>query len=140
MKRGRKWNFNFNFNILGNLWTICGTASQDWQFTKHAFIRGFEISEGFYGFRVQKFCKQARKTAKRVDHFAKIFQTSFRGIKQRRVEFTNELWSPVIRYLQYFDQTSEVFDKLVMGNRTHDFSQAGANLLKLQQSQGILGK
>lgn len=51
---------------------------------------------------------------------------------------TNDLLLFVI--LQYFDKTSEVFDKLVMGNRTHDFSQAGANLLKLQQSQGILGK
>lgn len=52
----------------------------------------------------------------------------------------NIIISPTIRYFQYFDKTSEVFDKLVMGNRTHDFSQAGANLLKLQQSQGILGK
>lgn len=92
---------------------------------------------------MQKFCKQARETAKRVNYFAKIFQTSFRGIidiRQRRVEFTNELRSLIVHYLQYFDKTSEVFDKLVMGNRTHDFSQAGVNLLKLQQSQGILGK
>lgn len=39
---------------------------------------------------MQKFCKQARETAKRVNHFAKIFQTSFRGIIDMRQILGNE--------------------------------------------------
>lgn len=41
--------------------------------------------------------------------------------------------------LQYFDKTSEVFDKLIMGNRSHDFLQARLKLQKLEKSQSMLG-
>ncbi|CAD1476297.1 unnamed protein product [Heterotrigona itama] len=56
--------------------------------------------------------------------------------RRRNVLITSQRFFRLVS--QYFDKTSEVFDRLVMGNRTHDFSQAGANLLKLEQSQGIL--
>ncbi|XP_043525684.1 uncharacterized protein LOC122536948 isoform X4 [Frieseomelitta varia] len=56
--------------------------------------------------------------------------------RRRNVLITSQRFFRLVS--QYFDKTSEVFDKLVMGNRTHDFSQAGANLLKLEQSQAIL--
>ncbi|KAK2586836.1 hypothetical protein KPH14_009775 [Odynerus spinipes] len=36
---------------------------------------------------------------------------------------------------EYFDKTSEVFDKLVMTNATHDFSQANGKLLMLEKNQ-----
>ncbi|KAL2729461.1 titin isoform X1 [Vespula squamosa] len=36
---------------------------------------------------------------------------------------------------EYFDKTSEVFDKLVMTNTTHDFSQASLKLLMLENNQ-----
>ncbi|KAF7387331.1 hypothetical protein HZH68_013008 [Vespula germanica] len=36
---------------------------------------------------------------------------------------------------EYFDKTSEVFDKLVMTNTSHDFSQASLKLLMLENNQ-----
>ncbi|XP_046833263.1 uncharacterized protein LOC124430549 isoform X3 [Vespa crabro] len=36
---------------------------------------------------------------------------------------------------EYFDKTSEVFDRLVMTNTTHDFSQASLKLLMLENNQ-----
>ncbi|XP_017882397.2 SEC14 domain and spectrin repeat-containing protein 1-B, partial [Ceratina calcarata] len=56
--------------------------------------------------------------------------------RRRNVLITSQRFFRLVS--EYFDKTSEVFDKLVMGNRTHDFSQAAINLLKLQQSQTVL--
>ncbi|KOC67436.1 SEC14 domain and spectrin repeat-containing protein 1 [Habropoda laboriosa] len=56
--------------------------------------------------------------------------------RRRNVLITSQRFFRLVS--EYFDKTSEVFDKLVMGNRTHDFSQAAGNLLKLEQSQAIL--
>ncbi|XP_043587396.1 SEC14 domain and spectrin repeat-containing protein 1-B [Bombus pyrosoma] len=56
--------------------------------------------------------------------------------RRRNVLITSQRFFRLVS--EYFDKTSEVFDKLVMGNRTHDFSQASVNLLKLEQSQAIL--
>ncbi|XP_076385572.1 uncharacterized protein LOC105662897 isoform X4 [Megachile rotundata] len=56
--------------------------------------------------------------------------------RRRNVLITSQRFFRLVS--EYFDKTSEVFDKLVMGNRTHDFSQAAVNLMKLEQSQAIL--
>ncbi|OAD58516.1 SEC14 domain and spectrin repeat-containing protein 1 [Eufriesea mexicana] len=56
--------------------------------------------------------------------------------RRRNVLITSQRFFRLVS--EYFDKTSEVFDKLVMGNRTHDFSLAGANLLKLEHSQALL--
>lgn len=41
---------------------------------------------------------------------------------------------------EYFDRTSEVFESLVMGNKTEDFATAGQKLKELQENQCTLGK
>ncbi|KAG7188141.1 hypothetical protein KM043_013361 [Ampulex compressa] len=56
--------------------------------------------------------------------------------RRRNVLITSQRFFRLVS--EYFDKTSEVFDKLVMGNRTYDFSQASAKLSKLEQSQLIL--
>ncbi|XP_054013283.1 titin isoform X3 [Hylaeus anthracinus] len=56
--------------------------------------------------------------------------------RRRNVLITSQRFFRLVS--EYFDKTSDVFDKLVMGNRTHDFSQAAGYLLKLEQSQAIL--
>ncbi|XP_066595673.1 SEC14 domain and spectrin repeat-containing protein 1-like [Prorops nasuta] len=58
--------------------------------------------------------------------------------RRRNILITSQRFFRLVS--EYFDKTSEVFDKLVMSNRTHDFSQASAKLLKLEESQAILEK
>lgn len=41
--------------------------------------------------------------------------------------------------LQYFDKTSEVFDKMIMGNRACNSFEAETKLINLEASQANLG-
>ncbi|XP_033332507.2 uncharacterized protein LOC117223969 isoform X2 [Megalopta genalis] len=69
-----------------------------------------------------------------MDFVCRSFATRLE--RRRNVLITSQRFFRLVS--EYFDKTSEVFDRLVMGNRTHDFSQASGNLLKLQQSQANL--
>ncbi|XP_076636076.1 uncharacterized protein LOC143349064 isoform X2 [Colletes latitarsis] len=69
-----------------------------------------------------------------MDFVCRSFATRLE--RRRNVLITSQRFFRLVS--EYFDKTSDVFDKLVMGNRTHDFSQAAGYLLKLEQSQAIL--
>ncbi|XP_076170517.1 uncharacterized protein LOC143148247 isoform X3 [Ptiloglossa arizonensis] len=69
-----------------------------------------------------------------MDFVCRSFATRLE--RRRNVLITSQRFFRLVS--EYFDKTSDVFDKLVMGNRTHDFSQAGGYLQKLEQSQAIL--
>ncbi|XP_048515729.1 titin isoform X3 [Athalia rosae] len=56
--------------------------------------------------------------------------------RRRNVLITSQRFFRLVS--EYFDRTSEVFDKLVMGNKVYDFSQAGAKLLQLEKNQSVL--
>lgn len=84
-----------------------------------------------------------RKTQERADHVAEILQARLRGETIDRECIRGEIpFSQfiVIVLLQYFDRTSEVFDQLVMGSRSYNFSQASVKLLTLEKSQTVLGE
>ncbi|XP_015434391.1 PREDICTED: SEC14 domain and spectrin repeat-containing protein 1-B [Dufourea novaeangliae] len=69
-----------------------------------------------------------------MDFVCRSFATRLE--RRRNVLITSQRFFRLVS--EYFDKTSEVFDKLVMGNRIHDFSQAAANLSKLEQNQAVL--
>ncbi|XP_043261539.1 uncharacterized protein LOC122402644 [Colletes gigas] len=69
-----------------------------------------------------------------MDFVCRSFATRLE--RRRNVLITSQRFFRLVS--EYFDKTSDVFDKLVMGNRTRDFSQAAGYLLKLEQSQAIL--
>ncbi|XP_046754019.1 uncharacterized protein LOC124416756 isoform X6 [Diprion similis] len=56
--------------------------------------------------------------------------------RRRNVLITSQRFFRLVS--EYFDRTSEVFDKLVMGNKVYNFSQAGAKLVKLEKNQSVL--
>ncbi|XP_015607040.1 titin isoform X3 [Cephus cinctus] len=56
--------------------------------------------------------------------------------RRRNVLITSQRFFRLVS--EYFDRTSEVFDKLVMGNKVYNFSQAGSKLLNLEKNQEIL--
>ncbi|KAJ8687535.1 hypothetical protein QAD02_023329 [Eretmocerus hayati] len=66
-----------------------------------------------------------------MDFVCRSFATRLE--RRRNVLITSQRFFRLVS--EYFDKTSEVFDKLIMGSRTCSFSNAGAKLLKLEKSQ-----
>ncbi|XP_019884311.1 titin isoform X6 [Camponotus floridanus] len=56
--------------------------------------------------------------------------------RRRNVLITSQRFFRLVS--EYFDRTSEVFEKLVMGSRNYNFSQASVKLLTLEKSQTVL--
>ncbi|XP_033210466.1 SEC14 domain and spectrin repeat-containing protein 1-B isoform X2 [Belonocnema kinseyi] len=69
-----------------------------------------------------------------MDFVCRSFATRLE--RRRNVLITSQRFFRLVS--EYFDKTSEVFDKLIMGNRSHDYSQAEAKLQKLEKSQAML--
>ncbi|XP_031789486.1 uncharacterized protein LOC100679567 isoform X4 [Nasonia vitripennis] len=66
-----------------------------------------------------------------MDFVCRSFATRLE--RRRNVLITSQRFFRLVS--EYFDKTSEVFDKLIMGSRTCSFSNAGAKLAKLEKSQ-----
>lgn len=85
-----------------------------------------------------------RSFASRLERRRNVLITSqrfFRLVSEvRNNRIIKKRFSLIICCLQYFDRTSEVFEKLVMGSRNYNFSQASVKLLTLEKSQTVLGK
>jgi len=85
-----------------------------------------------------------RSFASRLERRRNVLITSqrfFRLVSEvRNKRIIKKRFSLITCCLQYFDRTSEVFEKLVMGSRNYNFSQASVKLLTLEKSQTVLGK
>ncbi|OXU25614.1 hypothetical protein TSAR_004154 [Trichomalopsis sarcophagae] len=66
-----------------------------------------------------------------MDFVCRSFATRLE--RRRNVLITSQRFFRLVS--EYFDKTSEVFDKLIMGSRTCSFLNAGAKLAKLEKSQ-----
>lgn len=69
-----------------------------------------------------------------MDFVCRSFATRLE--RRRNVLITSQRFFRLVS--EYFDKTSEVFDKLIMGNRSYDFMQARLKLQKLEKSQIML--